>query len=99
MIFCFIIEVMRSFGEYLIFSMIVLIFVSGTSQATILTPVFQDEGVVTSPNGKFMDPKSDYSRFMGRVSDKDDTGKILKIKVENNNTKFLKLVYKIDDKI
>ena len=37
-----------------------------------------------------MDPEVDYTRFGGRVTDKDKSGHILKIHVENNNTKFLK---------
>lgn len=78
---------MSRFGEYLL---IFITLCSFNAAAIILTPEFSDHGVITKQNNKFMDPKSDYSRFMGRVSDKDDSGNILKVKVENNNTKFLK---------
>lgn len=64
--------------------------------ATILTPDLPREGVISDQNNKFLDPNIDYSKFMGRVSDKSDSGRVLKIQVENNNTKFLKagdLVY------
>lgn len=85
---------MRSFGE----SLLTIFFFTtlNMAHATILTPVFNDEGIVSDSNNSFIDPSIDYSRFVGRVTDKDDSGKILKIYVENNNTKFLKagdLVY------
>jgi len=35
-----------------------------------------------------IDPNVDYERFSGRVTDKDDDSRVMKIKVENNNTKF-----------
>lgn len=63
---------------------------------TILTPDLPKEGVVSAQNNGLVDSEIDYSFFMGRVSDKDKSGRILKIQVENNNTKFLKagdLVY------
>ena len=37
-----------------------------------------------------IDPNVDYERFSGRVSDKDETSRTFKIKVENNNTKFFR---------
>lgn len=37
---------------------------------------------------QFYDPNIDYSRFSGRVSDKDQSGSILKIATENFNVKF-----------
>ncbi len=78
---------MNKFGEFLL----TLIFCyTATSYANVLTPAHPDEGVVGPANNSFMDPNVDYSRFMGRVTDKDDTGKVLKVHVENNNTKFLK---------
>jgi hypothetical protein len=78
---------MNSFGEYLL---IITLLFSASVHGIILTPKLPDQGAVTRQNNSFMDPKSDYSRFMGRVTDKDDSGNILKVKVENNNSKFLK---------
>ncbi len=48
------------------------------------------EGVLAPDNRGSIDPEVDYERFSGRVSDKDDSGRIFKVKVENNNTKFLR---------
>ena len=87
---------MNRFGECLLNLNKVLLFrlflgcISTSAMATILTPVLPLDGVVEADNNKFIDPRVDYSRFMGRVTDKSDSGKILKVKVENNNTKFLK---------
>ncbi len=77
---------MKAFGEILL---LFLLFPT-LGKAIILTPKLEDKGVLSDSNHKFMDPKVDYSRFGGRVSDKDDAGNILKIKVENNNAKFFK---------
>lgn len=82
---------MKYFGEWC--NVIILSFFALLQQdalATIATPDLPKEGVVSPQNNKFVDPNIDYSKFMGRVSDKDDTGRILKVHVENNNTKFLK---------
>ena len=38
----------------------------------------------------FYDPSFDYSRFSGRVSDKDVSGNILKVHTENKNARFFK---------
>lgn len=47
------------------------------------------------------DSKVDYTKFSGRVSDKDSTGTILKIKTENSNIKFLragdKILFKVSN--
>lgn len=58
-------------------------------------PVAQDgdfplEGVVSKDVDSFYDVNIDYARFPGRVTDKDTTGNILKIKTENNNVKFFR---------
>lgn len=78
---------MNKFGEYLL---LLILIVPCVAKATVLTPVFKDEGIVDKDNNNFIDPNVDYTRFFGRVSDKDSTGRILKVHVENNNTKFLK---------
>lgn len=88
---------MNYFGENLFQHFIFgALLIHGSVMATILTPDLPKDGVVSADNNTFIDPNIDYSKFMGRVSDKDDSGNILKIQVENNNTKFLKagdLVY------
>lgn len=62
----------------------------GLAAATVLVPNLPNEGVLGPDNRNAIDPNVDYERFSGRVSDKDDSGKIFKIKVENNNTKFFR---------
>lgn len=59
--------------------------------ATVTSPNLQATGVLTPDQNGFLDERIDYSKFGGRVTDRDDTGNILKIKVENNNTKFFKI--------
>jgi hypothetical protein len=64
--------------------------------AVLAVPDLPKRGLTDPDNNTYMDPKVDYENFMGRVTDKDKSGRILKIKVENNNTKFFKsgdLVY------
>ena len=58
--------------------------------ADITSPAFPKSGVVSTDVDSFYDPSIDYSVFTGRVSDKDDTGRLLKIHVENNNSKLLR---------
>jgi hypothetical protein len=89
---------MNRFGEQLLHLMTILLMATAMHQsyAVSITPVLPISGVVGKDNNKFIDPNVDYSRFVGRVTDKDDTGRILKVKTENNNSKFLKagdLVY------
>ena len=67
-----------------------LILSLGTSNATVMVPNLPSEGVLGPENRNAMDPNVDYERFSGRVSDKDDSSKIFKISVENNNTKFFR---------
>jgi hypothetical protein len=47
-------------------------------------------GATIDLDDSFYDPKMDYSNFSGRISDKDDTGQILKISSENKNIKFFR---------
>ncbi len=58
--------------------------------ATSLSPDLPKKGVITQDYRGFIDPNIDYTNFTGRVTDKDKTGRILKVKVQNNNTKFFK---------
>ncbi len=56
----------------------------------ILSPDLPDEGLVEKDNNHFVDKDVNYRYFDGRVTDKDDQGRILKIKVENDNSKFFR---------
>ncbi len=58
--------------------------------AMVLVPNLPSDGVVEPDVGGGMNPAVDYEHFSGRVSDKDDSSSILKIQVENNNTKFFR---------
>ena len=66
-----------------------LFFVSSVN-AVILTPSYPKEGFLEADNRGQINPEIDYERFSGRVSDKDDSSRIFKIKVENNNAKFFR---------
>lgn len=82
---------MKTFGQFLncvFFSFFAL----GTLQvhAIIVDPQFPLDGVVSPDVKGAINPELDYERFSGRVSDKDDSGKIFKIQVENNNSKFFR---------
>jgi hypothetical protein len=77
---------MKTFGHL----SVLLFFISSLANAVIVVPNLPNEGVVGSPNHHFIDPNVDYERFSGRVSDKDDNGRIFKIHVENNNAKFFR---------
>lgn len=65
-------------------------FVVAQGHAMILTPSYPKEGVLEPDNRGAINPELDYERFSGRVSDKDDSGRIFKVRVENNNTKFFR---------
>lgn len=77
---------MRKFGH---FSLGIFLTLS-TAFAVSIVPNLPNEGVVGRDNRHEMDPTVDYQRFSGRVSDKDESGRIFKIQVENNNTKFFR---------
>lgn len=62
----------------------------GLAQAVVVVPNLPDEGVLGPVNRDAIDPQVDYERFSGRVTDKDDSSRLFKIKVENNNTKFFR---------
>lgn len=61
-----------------------------TASAVVVVPNLPPEGVVAPDSRGYIDPSVDYERFSGRVSDKDDSSRIFKIHVENNNTKFFR---------
>ncbi len=55
-----------------------------------VVPNLPPEGVLGPDNRSSIDPNVDYEHFSGRVSDKDDSSRIFKVQVENNNTKFFR---------
>ncbi|MFL5784277.1 MAG: hypothetical protein ACJ76H_06710 [Bacteriovoracaceae bacterium] len=63
---------------------------SQSSDAMVLTPAYPNEGVLEPDNHGKINPEIDYERFSGRVTDKDDAGRIFKVRVENNNSKFFR---------
>lgn len=78
---------MRTFGH---FSLLFFLLFSFKAGAVVVVPNLPNQGVVGPENRGSIDPNVDYERFSGRVSDKDDTARIFKINVENNNTKFFR---------
>ena len=55
-----------------------------------IIPNLPNEGVLDPENRGAIDPNVDYERFSGRVTDKDDSARVFKVKVENNNSKFFR---------
>jgi hypothetical protein len=87
---------MITFGHFLLAIFLFL----PTAFALSVDPNLPPQGVLAPDNRGSIDPEVDYERFSGRVSDKDDSGRIFKVKVENNNTKFLRagdlLLFKVN---
>ena len=77
---------MSTFGHFCIG----IFFTLSSALATVVVPNLPSEGVVGPDNRGSIDPTVDYERFSGRVSDKDDTSRIFKVNVENNNSKFFR---------
>lgn len=77
---------MKTFGHFLF----LLFLSSAPAFSTVLVPNLPAEGVLEADNNGAINPNIDYERFSGRVSDKDDTSRVFKIRVENNNTKFFR---------
>lgn len=67
-----------------------LMLFSATALAVPVEPDFPRAGVMSPDVNDGMDPKLSYEVFTGRVSDKDDSGRIFKVKAENNNAKFFR---------
>jgi len=67
------------------------------SRAT--SPALPDEGILIDAKKRFYDTSVDHSRFSGRVSDKDSDDTLLKIQVENNNTKFFRKGDRLEFKV
>lgn len=77
---------MRIFGHFLVIFFLLPLAAFGV----IVVPNLPNQGVLGPDNRGAIDPEVDYEHFSGRVSDKDDSGRIIKIQVENNNTKFFR---------
>lgn len=77
---------MRTFGHLCL----IIFFSLSPALAVVLVPNLPSEGVLAADNRGSIDPNVDYERFTGRVSDKDDSSRIFKVHVENNNTKFFR---------
>jgi hypothetical protein len=92
--FATIIRSMKTFG-HLVWGLFFL----GAAHAVTIVPNLPSEGVLGPDNRAAIDPNVDYERFSGRVSDKDDTSRIFKVKVENNNTKFFRAGDKVEFKV
>ena len=60
------------------------------ARPVVAEPDLPSTGVMSADVNHGMNPELDYGRFTGRVSDKDDAGRIFKVKVENNNAKFFR---------
>ena len=59
-------------------------------QSAVTDPAFHKDGIIKQAQDSFYDPSVDYSLFVGRITDRDITNKIYKIKSENNNIKFFR---------
>jgi hypothetical protein len=81
---------MMTFGHTVARLFLVLICGMLSVEATVLVPNLPERGVVGPDNRGAIDPNVDYEHFSGRITDKDDSSRILKINVENNNTKFFR---------
>lgn len=58
--------------------------------ATAYDPNLPDHGVMSLDFDGFLDPKRDYSKNVGRITDIHQNKKIFKVKVESDTTRFLK---------
>ncbi len=61
-----------------------------TFDATKTEELFQGPTLEEQVKDSFYDPKFDYSEFTGRVTDRDETGSIVKISSEDQNIKFFR---------
>lgn len=81
---------MKTFGHSLQALFLVMTLGIHTAQGVTIVPNLPGDGVLAPDNRAAIDPNVDYERFSGRVSDKDDSERIFKVHVENNNTKFFR---------
>ena len=85
---------MKTFG-HLVWGLFFL----GAAHAVTIVPNLPNEGVLDPDNRSAIDPNVDYEHFSGRVSDKDDSARIFKVNVENNNTKFFRAGDQVEFKV
>lgn len=89
---------MTSFGHS--WTLVFALLFSMTSLAVVIDPNLPNAGVLQLDNNGNISANIDYERFGGRVTDKDDSGRIFKIQVENNNSKFFrsgdKVLFKVN---
>ena|SRR5690554_939350 len=86
---------MMNFGH-----LFTLIFFLNTSAfALVISDPLPDRGVLSRDTNHQIDPQIDYERFIGRVTDKDESSRIFKVKVENNNSKFFRAGDKVRFKV
>jgi hypothetical protein len=85
---------MKTFG-HLVWGLFFL----GAAHAVTIVPNLPNEGVLEPDNRAAIDPNVDYEHFSGRVSDKDDSARIFKVNVENNNTKFFRAGDQVEFKV
>jgi hypothetical protein len=85
---------MKTFG-HLVWGLFFL----GAAHAVTIVPNLPNEGVMEPDNRSAIDPNVDYEHFSGRVSDKDDSARIFKVNVENNNTKFFRAGDQVEFKV
>lgn len=86
---------MMKFGH--LFTLI--FFICVPAFALVVADPLPMSGVVSRDTNNQIDPQIDYERFVGRVTDKDDSSRIFKIKVENNNSKFFRAGDRVQFKV
>lgn len=94
-----IISSMKKFGHSGLLLFLTLLLSVELAHAVVITSTLPDEGVLEADNRGAINPNVDYEHFSGRVSDKDDNGRIFKIHVENNNTKFFRAGDQVEFKV
>ena len=65
----------------------------------VISDPLPESGVLSRDTNNQIDPLIDYERFSGRVTDKDESSRVFKIKVENNNSKFFRAGDKVQFKV
>ena len=74
--------------SYNSFMKFLVLFLASLSFADVYNPDLPKEGVVSRDTEAFIDSDINYGRFHGRATDIERKEKVLKVQVENNNTKF-----------
>lgn len=70
---------------------LLLFFLNLSSWALVISKDLPDEGMTTKEARHEMDEEVDYEHFTGRMTDRDVRARIIKVRVENNNTKFFRV--------